>query len=87
MQSMKGATVLLGSMNRSMNLPALTKIAMEFERENEMMDQREEMMNDAIDDGLDEEEETDEVLNKVLDEFDIDLSSEVYFNLEITYSK
>jgi charged multivesicular body protein 2A len=33
MQSMKGATRILGSMNRSMNLPALQRIAMEFERE------------------------------------------------------
>jgi len=75
MQSMKGATTLLGSMNRSMNLPALQRIAMEFERENDIMDQREEMMGDAIDDvtGLDDEEETDEVVNQVLDELGLDL--------------
>ena len=30
MQSMKGATSLLGYMNRQMNLPALQRIAMEF---------------------------------------------------------
>ncbi|KAI5811138.1 Snf7-domain-containing protein [Peziza echinospora] len=77
MQSMKGATALLGSMNRSMNLPALQRIAMEFERENDIMDQREEMMVDAIDDvtGLDDEEETDEVVNQVLDEIGVDLHS------------
>ncbi|KAF3930678.1 hypothetical protein ABW19_dt0207903 [Dactylella cylindrospora] len=77
MQSMKGATQLLGSMNRSMNLPALQRIAMEFERENDIMSQREDMMTDAIDEisGLDEEEETDEVLNQVLDEIGVDLSN------------
>jgi len=48
MQSMKGATMLLGSMNRQMNLPALQRIAIEFERENDIMDQRQEMMDDAI---------------------------------------
>lgn len=76
MQSMKGATGLLASMNRSMNLPALQRIAMEFERENDIMDQRQEMMDDAIDDvtGLDDEEETDEVVNRVLDEIGVDLS-------------
>ncbi|KAK9463862.1 Snf7 family [Lipomyces oligophaga] len=75
MQSMKGATRLLGSMNRSMNLPALQKIAMEFEKENDIMDQRQEMMDDAIDDAMeDDEEESDEVVNQVLDEIGIDLS-------------
>ncbi|MCJ1411281.1 ESCRT-III subunit protein did4 [Ptychographa xylographoides] len=75
MQSMKGATSLLGSMNRSMNLPALQRIAMEFEKENDIMDQRQEMMDDAIDDvtGLEDEEEGDQVVNEVLDEIGIDL--------------
>jgi charged multivesicular body protein 2A len=76
MQSMKGATGLLSSMNRSMNLPALQRIAMEFEKENDIMDQRQEMMDDAIDDvtGLDDEEETDEVVSQVLDEIGVDLN-------------
>ncbi|KAL8874426.1 MAG: hypothetical protein Q9174_000219 [Haloplaca sp. 1 TL-2023] len=75
MQSMKGATSLLGSMNRQMNLPALQRIAMEFEKENDVMDQRQEMMDDAIDDvtGLEDEEEGDEVVSKVLDEIGVDL--------------
>ncbi|ODQ64489.1 Snf7-domain-containing protein [Nadsonia fulvescens var. elongata DSM 6958] len=76
MQSMKGATQILGSMNRSMNLPGLSRIAMEFEKENDIMDQRQEMMDDAIDDAMeDEEEESDEIINQVLDEIGIDLSS------------
>ena len=75
-QSMKGATSLLSTMNKSMNLPALQRIAMEFEKENDIMDQREEMMGDTIDEvtGLDDEEETDEVVNQVLDEIGIDLN-------------
>lgn len=75
MQSMKGATQLLGSMNRQMNLPALQRIAMEFEKENDIMDQRQEMMDDAIDDvtGLEDEEEGEEVVNQVLDEIGVDL--------------
>ena len=79
MQAMKGATSLLGSMNRQMNLPALQRIAMEFERENDIMDQRQEMMDDAIDDvtGLDDEEEEDEVVNQILDELGIDLGQAV----------
>jgi charged multivesicular body protein 2A len=75
MQSMKGATMLLGSMNRQMNLPALQRIAMEFERENEIMDQRQEMMDDAIDEatGLEDEEESEEIVKEVLDEIGVDL--------------
>ena len=79
MQSMKGATSLLGSMNRSMNLPALQRIAMEFEKENDIMDQRQEMMDDAIDDvtGLEDEEEGEEVVKEVLDEIGVDLGQAV----------
>jgi hypothetical protein len=81
MQSMKGATQLLGSMNRQMNLPALQRIAMEFEKENDIMDQRQEMMDDAIDDvtGLEDEEESEEVVTQVLDEIGIDLGQAVCF--------
>lgn len=79
MQSMKGATRLLGTMNRQMNLPALSRIAMEFERENDIMDQRQEVMDDAIDDamGAEDEEESDEVVNQVLDEIGVDLGQAV----------
>ena len=79
MQSMKGATSLLGSMNRSMNLPALQRIAMEFEKENDIMDQRQEMMDDAIDDvtGVEDEEEGEEVVKEVLDEIGVDLGQAV----------
>ena len=79
MQSMKGATSLLGSMNRQMNLPALQRIAMEFEKENDIMDQRQEMMDDAIDDvtGVEDEEEGEEVVKEVLDEIGVDLGQAV----------
>jgi len=79
MQAMKGATGVLGSMNRSMNLPALTRIAMEFEKENDIMDQRQEMMDDAIDDvtGLEDEAEGEEVVEQVLEELGLDLKNSV----------
>lgn len=79
MQSMKGATQILGSMNRQMNLPQLQRIAMEFERENDIMDQRQEMMDDAIDDmnGPEEEGETDEIVDQVLEEIGVDLKNAV----------
>ncbi|CAJ0833872.1 16058_t:CDS:2 [Entrophospora sp. SA101] len=64
------------SMNRQMNLPAMQKIMMEFEKESEMMDMKEEVMNDVIDDTMaeeDDEEETEMIVNQVLDEIGITL--------------
>jgi division protein CdvB (Snf7/Vps24/ESCRT-III family) len=83
MQAMKGATGVLGSMNRSMNLPALQRIAMEFEKENDIMDQRQEMMDDAIDDvtGLEDEAEGEEVVEQVLEEIGIDLKNAVSWQI------
>ena len=52
---------------------------MEFEKENDIMDQRQEMMDDAIDDvtGLEDEEEGEEIINQVLDEIGVDLGQAV----------
>ncbi|KAK9721716.1 ESCRT-III subunit protein did4 [Basidiobolus ranarum] len=73
-EAMKGASKAMRSMNSRMNLPQIQNIMMEFERESEMMDMKEEMMNDAIDDAMDEddeEEETDAIVNQVFDEIGI----------------
>lgn len=65
-----------------MNLPQLSRIAQEFAKENDMMDQKQDFMDDAIDDAmamdedeLGEEEQIDEILGKVLDEIGVDLHS------------
>lgn len=52
---------------------------MEFERENDVMEQRQEMMDDAIDDAMDvgAEEEGDEIVEQVLEEIGVDLSQAV----------
>lgn len=52
---------------------------MEFEKENDIMDQRQEMMDDAIDDvtGLEDEEDSEEVVNQILDEIGVDLGQKV----------
>ncbi|CAJ0644836.1 12228_t:CDS:2 [Entrophospora sp. SA101] len=52
------------------------QIMMEFEKESEMMDMKEEVMNDVIDDTMaeeDDEEETEMIVNQVLDEIGITL--------------
>lgn len=76
--SMREATGLLASMNRSMNLPQIQLISAEFEKQSDLMDQRQEFMDeaidDAMDDGLEEDEEADEIVNRVLDEIGVDLN-------------
>lgn len=78
--SMRDATRLLSGMNRSMNLPQLLRITQEFAKENDMMDQKQEFMDDAIDDAMADDEEleedqVDEILGKVLDEIGVDLNA------------
>ncbi|KAI5956457.1 IFG3 [Candida jiufengensis] len=80
--SMRDATRVLSGMNKSMNLPQLSRIAQEFAKENDLMDQKQEFMDDAIDDAmamdddeLGEEEQIDEILGKVLDEIGVDLNT------------
>ncbi|KAJ3361747.1 Charged multivesicular body protein 2A [Allomyces javanicus] len=78
--AMKGVTKAMRSMNKQINLPQITKIMMEFEKESEMMDMKEEMMNDAIDDVMedaDDEDEEEEIVRKVLDEIGIDLDQQL----------
>lgn len=80
-RSMREATVLLAGMNRSMNLPQLQRISMEFEKQNDLMDQRQEFMDESIDnvmgDELDEDDEAEEIVNKVLDEIGVDLNNQL----------
>ncbi|KAJ2556837.1 ESCRT-III subunit protein did4 [Coemansia sp. RSA 1933] len=78
--AMRGATSAMKSMNKSINLPGMQKVLMDFERESEVMDMKEDMMNDAIDDAMeddaeeDEEDESEMVVQKVLDEIGLQLN-------------
>jgi len=86
-EAMKGATKAMGTMNKSMNLPAISKIMREFEKESEVMDMKEEMMGDAVDEVMDdeeigEEEEGDAILKEVLDEIGVGLGQQVSWILE-----
>eukprot|EP00123_Amoebidium_parasiticum_P000360 comp10869_c0_seq1/m.5477 comp10869_c0_seq1/g.5477 ORF comp10869_c0_seq1/g.5477 comp10869_c0_seq1/m.5477 type:complete len:217 (-) comp10869_c0_seq1:702-1352(-) len=79
-QAMKGCTKAMARMNKSMNLPAMQKIMMEFEKQSEMMDMKSEMMSDVIDDVIEDaedEEESEEIVNKVLDELGLSLGQDL----------
>ena len=52
-----------------MKLPEIQKIMMEFEKQSEIMDMKEEMMNDAIDDAMGDEDDVDERWEGVYGQF------------------
>ena len=63
-----------------MNIPALNKIIKEFSKSNEMMEMKQETIEDAIDDvlGVDgEEADADEIVNQVFDELGISLGGQM----------
>lgn len=47
-------------MYRQLNLPQIQKILQEFEKQSEIMDMKEEIMNDAIDDAMEDEGDEEE---------------------------
>lgn len=79
-QAMKGVTKAMASMNRQLNLPQIQRILQEFEKQSEIMDMKEEIMNDAIDDAMEGDEDEEERLasymsNNILYVFDKLLNS------------
>lgn len=79
-QAMKGVTKAMQNMNKQLNLPQIQKIMQEFEKQSEIMDMKEEILNDAIDDAMgdeDDEEESDAIVTQILDELGLDLSDKL----------
>lgn len=78
--AMTTATQSLSSMNKTMNPEQLNRTMQEFGKATAKMEMTEEMMNDALDDILNEsgdEEEGESIVQQVLDEIGIDISSKV----------
>ncbi|GET89797.1 hypothetical protein, conserved [Leishmania tarentolae] len=79
--AMKGVAKAMRSMNKKMNIPEMQKIMREFEKQNEMMGMKEDMMNDAVDEVMDddgmEEEETEQEIQKVMDEAGLEFRTKV----------
>lgn len=75
-ESMRNATRSMMVMNRQMNLPALQRIMMEFQKQSEMMEMKQEVMQDAVDDALEDDEDVEEqeaIVGAVLDELGIEM--------------
>merc|ERR1711916_186544 len=78
--AMEGAAKAMYTMNKQVKLPAMQRIMMKFEKEGDMMEMKQELMDDTIDDvmaqeGDDEAEE--QLLNQVLDEIGINLAADL----------
>jgi charged multivesicular body protein 2A len=68
------------AMNRQVNLPAMQRVMMQFEKEGDMMEMKQEMMDDTIDDVMSQEGDQaaeDELVNQVLDEIGINLAADL----------
>jgi len=80
-QCMKGVTKAMIGMNQQLNLPAMQRIMMEFEKQNEIMEMKQELVNDTIDDVMDsdgvEEKETNDMIGQILDEIGLDFNNKI----------
>lgn len=80
-KAMAGVTKAMSAMNGQMNIPAMQNIMREFDKQNEIMGMKEEMMNDAIDDVMDEdgeeEEESTAEIEKIMAEVTMDFRAKV----------
>lgn len=82
--SMANATRVLNGLNAGhLNIQQLTKISHDFQRNMDMMDQKQEMVDDVMDDMMEDEiddedeEEIDLVVSQVLDEIGVNLNDKL----------
>merc|ERR1712183_946766 len=59
-----------------MNMPQISKIMMEFEKQNELMDMKQEMVDDAFA-GDEDEDEEENILGAVLQELGVEAASKM----------
>jgi len=79
-EAMRNVTKAMSQMNKRINLPGIQKIMTDFQKESQVMDMKEEIMNDVMDDamaGEDDEAESDEIVQQVLDEIGVNLDQSV----------
>jgi len=75
-ESVKGVTKSMVKLNKSIKLPELQKIMMEFAKQTEQMDMKQEMIGDSLEnamDDVDDEEETDRVVGSIMAEIGLSM--------------
>jgi len=73
---LSGATKAMMVSNQAVPMKAMQNTMMQFEKQNEIANMKEEMIDSAFEDP-DEEEEADETMNQVLDSIGLDLSEQM----------
>lgn len=79
-EAMSATAKAMHSMNKAVDVPALTKMMAEFEKENAKTEIMQEIMGDTLDDALADEnteEEEDRIVSQVLDEIGISFGEEL----------
>lgn len=79
-EAMQNTAKAMAKMNKAINVPTITKMMAEFEKENAKTDMMQEMMGDMIDDALADEateEDQDRIVNQVLDEIGVTFGEEL----------
>jgi len=79
-EAMQSTAKAMQKMNKAVNVPTITKMMAEFEKENAKTEMMQEIMGDAIDDALADEATEDEeerIVNQVLDEIGVSFGTEL----------
>ena len=79
-QAMKSVTGAMGKMNDAVDAKEMTKMMMEFQKQTEIMNVKEELMDDALTDAFDNEdieEEAEQITNQVLAELGVELDGQM----------
>lgn len=77
-EAMRGTAKAMMTMNRQINLPAMQGIMQEFMKQSEIMEMKEEFVNDAIDQVMEDDAvEEDALVSQVLDEIGLNLKGQL----------
>eukprot|EP01130_Rhizamoeba_saxonica_P002435 TRINITY_DN12235_c0_g1_i1.p1 TRINITY_DN12235_c0_g1~~TRINITY_DN12235_c0_g1_i1.p1 ORF type:complete len:226 (-),score=64.63 TRINITY_DN12235_c0_g1_i1:44-721(-) len=79
-EAMRGVTRAMVAMNRQINLPSLQHIMMEFEKQSEIMDMKQEAIGDTMEDMMTdeyEERDTEDIIDQIIDDISLNLQQEL----------
>merc|ERR1712176_436334 len=78
--ALRNTAASMAKINKAVNIPTITKMMAEFEKENMRAEMMQDIMGDAIDDALegeDNEQEEEQIVNQVLDEIGVTFGEEL----------
>jgi len=76
-KTMASTSKVMGKVNEQMNVQEIQSIMNKFSQENDKMDMKSELMDDALDGMFDDDAEADDLVNEVLDGLGIEMGSQL----------